>query len=198
LNTAEYAIVSGSVSDVTQSETPLSVEGMQVSLQTYNPSTADEKDKVDVFTATLTDANGNFKIFAEPGAYTLVGFADTGSGNPGYTIVFRKTTLAASAVVTSDLTVTETAVGSIAGSVSLPDGGTDDHVTLSIRETVNFGSGPDEQIEVRSLYIADGGSYTVNLQAGEYIVVASSYGFTTKVYNATVTAGSETTVDISL
>ena len=54
---------------------------------------------------------------------------------------------------------------------------------LSFRQSAQCG---DQQIEVKSLNIANPGSYTVILPEGTYSVVASTYGRATQVFENTV------------
>ena len=54
-------------------------------------------------------------------------------------------------------------------------------------------------MEVKSLNIIDGGTFTINdLPTGNYDIVASSYGKDTKIYSVTVIASGPVELEISL
>ncbi len=72
LNTEEYSIISGAVKNNAQE--PL--EGVLVSAQISDSGAADEKDKVVVQASTVTDEEGSYTIFLEPGTYNIVGHKD--------------------------------------------------------------------------------------------------------------------------
>ena len=70
LNTEYYSIIEGTVG---------TIEGVLVSAQTYDTSAPDAKDEVLVQTATLTDVNGPYKMFLEPGTYNIVAYKEGNS-----------------------------------------------------------------------------------------------------------------------
>ena len=69
-STEDYPIVKGQVTD----ETDNGLEGVLVSAQQYNSVASDVKDKVTVVASTITDENGFYSLFVEPGAYNIVAF----------------------------------------------------------------------------------------------------------------------------
>jgi len=59
----------------------------------------------------------------------------------------------------------------------------DQYATISIRQSATFsGSSEEKEIEIRSLNVAKGGSFSdVNLPVGSYTAVISTYGKITRV-----------------
>ena len=70
-------------------------------------------------------------------------------------------------------------------SVDISTASDEQHVTLSIRQTI-LCPDTDQQIEVKSINIANGGAYNINLPDGDYNFVASTYGYDTQEYAVTI------------
>ncbi len=192
LDTAEGAKVSGTVADAgTEPPTPLS--GALVTAQTADTGAGiDVKDQVVVEAGTLTDANGGYALFLAPATYNLVAIA------AGYLPACSPVDLSAgeTSQVDFSLTAAAAAPGTIAGSVSIADAVADQHVTIDFRQDVDCG-GTSQVVTVKSLNVADGGSYTVELPAGDYQVVASSFGKDSQTADVTVVSGATTTLDLT-
>lgn len=182
LDEIECSIISGTGADL---DTGVTLEGVLVSAQMYDPG-ADAKDKVVVETSTVTDEEGSYTIFLEPGTYNIVGYKD------GYVPACSKTIAVSGSVHTQNLTLTAAgSTGTVSGSVNITGGSDEQHVTLSFRQMAQCNSA-DEQIEVKSFNIANGGSYSVSLPVGTYSVVSS-----TVTAVQTDTMDTDTTLDIT-
>ena len=150
--------------------------GVLVSAQVYDGSAAAPEDRVRVQAATVSDDSGGYVLFVPAGTYSLVGYKD------GYAPYVRATKIAAAAgeVVTEDFDLSPADTGTLAGGpVSISGGGAEDHATVSVRMDATVGGAP-EQIEVKSIGVADGASFdAVILPAGGYNAVISVSGKTT-------------------
>jgi hypothetical protein len=187
LETTLAAVISGTV---TKAADQTAVEGAFVSAQVYDAAAADAKDKVVVRTSTLSDEGGAYKLFIAAGAYNLVATKTGFAPNP------VAITVEADTMPTQDFPLTAANTGTVTGGVNIAGEGNDNFVTLSFRQTVNIG-GMDVVIEVTSMNVADGGTYSIDLPSGSYVLVSSSAGLTTQEANVTVTAGVTTTLDIA-
>ena len=170
LATKECSIIAGNAG----------AEGILVSAQIYNSSATTKEEQVQIQAATVSDASGNYKLFLEPGSYTLVGYKD------GYSTYYKNTKV----VTTSGNTFTEnfslgsaTPTGTLSsGTISISGADSEQYSTISIRQEATV-SGNVEQIEVKSLNVADGGTFSTSLpvlSVGNYTLVISSYGKTTQ------------------
>jgi len=187
LETTLAAVISGTV---TKAADQTAVEGAFVSAQVYDALAADAKDKVVVRTSTLSNETGAYKLFIGAGAYNLVAYKTGFAPNP------VAITVEADTLPTQDFALTAANTGTVTGGVNIAGDDNDNFVTLSFRQTVNIG-GTDVMIEVASMNVADGGTYTIDLPAGSYVLVSSSVGLTTQEANVTVTAGATTTHDVA-
>jgi hypothetical protein len=161
----EYAIVRGFVG----------IEGALVSMQEHNPQAPDAADQVSVQTATVSGLDGGYEIFVEPGVYNVVVSAD------GFDPVCAQISLAAGDVV-PDRNFTLSAANTemqVTGSVQITGATDEQHATLSFRQLAACGGSAQDLIEVQSVNIANLESYVINLPAGDYSLVASSFDRTT-------------------
>lgn len=171
LDTLTYAIVDGTV---TEEVNGADLQGVLVSAQVYSAAETDEKDQVLVQAATTTDINGEYALFLSPGTYNLVAFAE------GYDLGCTNVEAFTDTVQTQPFVlIPATETGTIGGNVTISGGSTTQHVTISFRQVVNCNGGTTT-IEVTMRNIANGGNYSVNLPAGTYRVVASTFGETTQ------------------
>jgi hypothetical protein len=187
LNTDDYAVVSGLITD----SNVILLEGVLVTAQIYNPSASDPKDRVTVRASTLTDQNGNYAIFLKPGTYNIVTYKDQ------YGPVCAKHSAASKSTHTLDFTLdaASTGTGTVLGDVDITGGSAEQHVTLSFRQNA-LCNGSTDEIEVKAINVVNSGNYTEVLPAGNYVGVASTFGETTKEYSVTVTQGTDTILDI--
>jgi hypothetical protein len=179
LELIDYAILTGLVSAGVND-----AEGAMVSAQHYTPGASDPKDQVAVQAATITDEYGEYSLLVEPGPYNVVVYKES------YDPYCKQVVLEKDMSQTLNVFLAKpAATGTLSGAVSL--GGTDPekYVTLSIRQskTCDDSSNP-VKIEIKSINVADGGKYDVNLPEGEYEIVASSYLEDTQDKTVTVPA----------
>jgi hypothetical protein len=205
LNTLEYSIIQGNagqpgvlVSAQVYFGDPLTREvacaaGQEcvlVSSQVYDGS-ATVEDKVQVRAATVTDISGNYKLFVEPGSYTLVEYKDD------YKTYYRDQKVITTAGLVYDAS-TNFLVGDASGTltsnpVDIPGADTEQYATFSIRQAATVDGNP-EQIEVKSVNVADGGTLNTTLPVGTYTAVISTFGKTTLVLPFTVTKNTTTNI----
>jgi hypothetical protein len=166
VNTVECAIVEGNAGQA----------GVLVSAQLYNSSTTVPEDKVQVRAATVSDAGGNYKLFVEPGSYTLVGYKE------GYAPYYKQqkiVTTAGSTKVGENFSLTPASAGTLAGGpVNIPGADQDQYATISVRQAATV-SAQNEQIEVKSANVANLDILGTSLPVGSYTAVISTFGKTT-------------------
>ena len=195
LNTVEYAIVSGQVTDAdTTPATPL--EGALVTAQVADAAKLDVKDQVVIEAGTLADVNGDYALFLAPGDYNLV------ATQAGYLPDCLAINLIAGETKTMtdfSLSTPMDALGSISGTVAIANAQPDQYATIDFRQDVTcLDALVATSITVKSINIADGGLYSVDLPAGTYHVVASTFGKVTVTADVTVSSGLTATQDIML
>jgi hypothetical protein len=159
-------IISGTV---TEENSGLELEGVLVSVQSYDPLSSDLKDEVVVEASTTTDENGSYMIFVGPGAegtsYNIVAYKD------GY---FPKCVAVAAEppnYYTQDFQLESAGTGTISGDITITDGSAEQYVTISFRQSTQCNGG-DSEIELKSVNVLNGGDYTESLPVGDYTVVA--------------------------
>ena len=194
MNTETWAVVRGTVN----SGSTL-LEGVSVSAQTYNPDAGDIKDEVVVEAATVTEENGEFVLFLEPGSYNLVAakIGDDQAFGPGCRAIEPESD---SVLEGQDFDLIQTEeIGSIGGSVEIIGGSEDQHATLSFRQSAACSPAVDEQaIEVAGVNVAHEGTYSVTLPVSDYDAVGWTFGKETVVDEGIVVEdGLETTVDFT-
>jgi len=188
LDTNECSIVSGEIGD--ENGDPL--EGVLVSAQIYDPDADDEKDSVVIQASTITDENGSYTIFLQPGTYNIVAYKD------GYNAECVKIDAASNSLYTQDFALNAASSGEITGTVSIADGDDEQYVTFSFRQSAQCeGSIEEEIIEVQSLNIANNTEYSLSLTEGVSSAVASTYGKETQTYDIDIITDTETLSDIS-
>lgn len=186
LDTKECSIISGTVEfDGT--------EGVLVSAQIYDSDAPDPKDRVIIQASTSTDENGSFTIFLQPSTYNIVAYKD--EYDPDCARIVAESNIS----YTQDFALSTASTGTISGRATI-DGGTDvQHTTISFRQLAQCeGSSEEEQIQVKSLNVANGGSYNnVLLPEGTYTVVASTFGRATQeLFDVEIMAGADTELDV--
>jgi hypothetical protein len=183
LETKECTIIEGTVTDVTDvtdGEDGPPLPGVLVSVQTFDsaPLSGDDKDRVIVLASTMTDENGSYMIFVEPGDpstyYNIVAYKDgyfpkcvaVAAGPPNY--------------YEQDFQLEGADTGTISGTITITEPSDDQHVTISFRQSADC-SGDIKDIELKSVNVANGGSYDEEiLPYGTYTLVAWTYGRTTQ------------------
>ena len=198
-STEDYSIVKGQVTD----EADNGLEGVLVSAQQYNSGASDVKDEVTVVASTITDENGFYSLFVEPGAYNIVAFRSDRIP------AFEKVTTTIGQVLAPDNgngvnfdLVTSSENGWIVGTVTINEAGTEEHyATLSFRQGADCPDcEQDEKIEIKSLNVLNGQEFNLDpsnsLPAGQYTLVASSYGYSTLNSNIALVDGATEEVSV--
>lgn len=180
LNVVEYSIIQGNTGQA----------GILVSAQAYHPLAA-QPERVQTIAATVTDVNGDYKLFVEPASYTLVAYKD------GHSPLFKdeKIVTTSGSVVTENFSLASSPTGTLTGGPIVISGyEQEQYVTISIRQAATV-SGNTEQIEIKSLNVADGGTFITGLPTGSYTAVISTYGKTTlEIQPFTISDGSTTDI----
>jgi hypothetical protein len=183
----DYSIINGMV---TNNEDE-GIANAKVSVQKYDAKAQDDKDKVIVQAATITDSDGSYSIFVKPGIYNLVAFAD------GKEIASERIETSEGEILeNSDITDFQLAdaseIGTIEGKV-LINGANDNeqYATISYRKEV--GCPECEMIEVKSINVLNMAEYEIELPTGSYSRVASTFGgYDTQTAGINVVAGTNT------
>jgi hypothetical protein len=166
IDTVNYATLSGTVTDEQQA----AQEGAMVSAQIYDPAATDVKDRVTIYTSTITagvdgnDNTGEFLMYLPPGTYNLVAY------KLGYSPACKTVTTALDDVLTENFELMEAAAsGTVSGTVTIDDPAVDQSASISFRQSCD-----GEVIQVLSLNVADASDYEVLLPEGAYTIVAST------------------------
>lgn len=186
LNTVEASIITGTVTRASDSS---AIAGALVSAQTYTALAADVKDQVTIETSTLTSDAGAYSLFIAVGTYNVVavkqGFAPS---------VITLTTMAGSTTAGQDFALSSASGGNVVGSATIAGSDIETYITMSFRQSVSI-NGTQEMIEVASLNVVNGGTYSMTLPAGMYTVVSSTFNHTTQQVDVTVVADTDTTLN---
>ncbi|MDF9745116.1 carboxypeptidase regulatory-like domain-containing protein [Natrinema salsiterrestre] len=128
---------------------------------------------------TTTDENGTYSLELEPGEYTLAVSAD------GYEDASETVTVEAAATTTADVTLdAEPSDGTLDGTVTDADGEPIADATVSVG---------DQQTTTD-----ENGSYSLELEAGEYTLTVSAEGYEDASEDVAIEADETTTVDVTL
>lgn len=187
LETADYAILSGRVTAAADSS---AIAGALVTAQIYSASAADLKDQVTVESGTISADTGFYALFLAPSTYNAVAF------KAGFAPSASAVTLAAGTTTTLDFSLTASEMGTATGAVSISGAGSETFATLSFRQDATV-SGSATVIEVASINVASGGTYSLSLPTGTYTVISSSSGQTTQSSTLIITANTSTTLNVS-
>jgi hypothetical protein len=195
LDTTEYAIVSGQVNNAdTTPATPL--EGALVTAQVADATQPDAKDQVVIEAGTVADVNGDYALFLAPGDYNLVA---TQTGYLPDCIAINLIADDTQTMTDFSLSTPTGDLGSLSGTVSIDNAQPDQYATIDFRQDVTCVDAlAQTSITVKSINMADGGDYSVDLPAGTYHVVASTFGKVTVTMDVTVDSGLVTTQNIVL
>lgn len=167
IDTTLASIISGTV---TKAADQGPVEGALITAQVYIDETAPAIDQIVVQASTLTDANGNYKLFvaanAQDQTYDLV------ASKEGFAPLAFNLKAEAGQTYTQDFAlVAAPDTGTV--DVSVSGTGPDVYATVSFRQQVTLNN-VDVIIEVASINVVDGGPYPVVLPVGDYTVVFST------------------------
>ena len=173
-STEELSIIRGKV-------TTDGIEGIDkvlVSVQEFDGTVTDDKDKVIIHTSTVTDPDGYFAIFVSPledgDEYNLVIYAD------GMVSEYKKIiALLAEETLTFPDDAIQLGVAStknVEGTVTITGGDTEQFASLSFRQDIGSG----EMIEITSVDVLNLEDYAINLPVESYSIVAWTLGFDTQ------------------
>lgn len=192
LDTAEYAIVSGQVTDAdTTTVEPLS--GALVTAQVADAAELDPKNQVVIEAGTVSNDDGDYALFLAPGEYNLV------ATQAGYLPDCIAINLLADTRLTENISLSTTTSGNISGIVNIENAQPDQYATVDFRQDLTcIDASGATSITVKSINIADGGSYSVDLPEGNYQLVASTFEKVTVTEDVTIDASSPTNLDIML
>lgn len=188
LETSLAGIINGSITKYWNDSL---LANVAVSAQIFDVTASDAKDRVKIQTSTIADADGLFSLFLAPGTYNLVFIKQ------GYQAFVIPVTVVAGEIVTVNASLADATTGTISGAVDMSGGDSETYATLSFRQSVVI-NGNNEEIELLSLNVADGGNYYAILPANDVTVVSSSSGNTTQSVTATINAGLDTSLNSSL
>lgn len=179
--------ISGLVTDETDGGSPL--PGARISAQVYYPEDTypdmEPEERVLIQASTISNDDGEYVLFAQPGDYTLVAYKD------GYGFETSEIVAEPSAYYNRDFALSSVDTGTVSGSVDVDGAGEEQVVIISFRDSIG-----GVEVELQSVQVANGGSYAVILPAGEISVVASTEGRDSQVHDVTVVAGDDTVLDL--
>jgi len=191
LDTASYSIVSGWVLDGHTAE-PLSAF---ITAQIADPAEIDIADQVVIKAGTLTNNDGDYSLFLEPGEYNLV------VSRFGYISQCAAVTLPVDSktIVTFSLDTETEGLGAISGTVYINGANADQYVTIDFRQQVSCNDAQETtKITVKTINVMNEGTYTVEIPAGDYQVVAYTYDEATLSFDhITVEPDELTSLDIT-
>lgn len=184
-------VVNSVVGTVGDGAEPLA--GVLVSAQVYDAGAADAKDEVAIESSTLTSDSGGYVLYLAPGTYNIVAVQE------GYEPACVETAATGFEEYAADFSLelaaaSGTAAGTVEG-LAVPE----DFAVLSFRRQLDCGTGVDVPVEVKAINVAEGGSYSVSLPAGnyQYQLVASAAGEDTQEFDLSIEDGVDTVLDIN-
>ena len=191
----DFSIINGTVTD----DSDAGIEGALVSAQIFNGglTVGKDDDELIIQAATITDSNGEYKLFVTPGTYNLVVYAEAKVPD------FRKVATTAGEVLegptAENFTLTDSPTGTVSVDVSIMGADDQQYATLSFRqEAVCTNCDPYEKIEIKAINVVNGPTYDTGLPVGTYSLVASSFGYPIQYPDDfTITDGGDTDVDVT-
>jgi hypothetical protein len=174
MDTLNNAALGGTVTD---KKTSAPVVGAIVSAQIFNPGAGDEKDKVAVFTSTISDASGHYTMYLKPGDYLVVATAD------GHRPLDAAYTAVANAVNTQDFPLDAEEMAAVSGRILLNEGD-EGEVTISFRTESMVTDGASIEVASLRIEVANDGEpvgFSQDLPYETYKIVASLADHETKI-----------------
>jgi hypothetical protein len=173
----DFSIINGTVTD----DSDAGIEGALVSAQIFNGGTTETKDDDELIiqAATITDSNGEYKLFVTPGTYNLVVYAK--ATVPDFRKVSTTTGEVLEGSTAENFTLTDSLTGTVSVDVSIMGADDEQYATLSFRqEAVCTNCDPYEKIEIKAINVVNGSTYETGLPVGWYSLAASSFGYETQ------------------
>lgn len=165
------------------------VPDVYVSAQTYDSTADDEKDRVTVSNGTITDSAGYFFMFLEVGIYYLGAYRDYMLDAENFFPACQRVNAELTGAPVEEeiiLSSAGTEMFTVSGAVSIDDVADSEEqiVTISFRQTTDCSPADTEleEIEIKSLKVADGGTYSITLPLGTYTAVASTEDHRTQFF----------------
>ncbi|MFO7766946.1 MAG: DUF4382 domain-containing protein [Pelovirga sp.] len=157
--------------------TEATVQGTVASTEGENISgafvSAQSGDPLQIQAGTVTDDDGEYKLFLEPGSFTLVVAAD------GYEPACQPLLLLSRENREKIIFLTDAATTfDLTGTVTVAQPGANERVTVKFYQTIDCDENTTASVVVRELNLdadADGVDYQLNLPAGNYDVVATHF-----------------------
>jgi len=191
----DFSIINGTVTD----DSDAGIEGALVSAQIFNGGTTETKDDDELIiqAATITDSNGEYKLFVTPGTFNLVVYAEAKVPD------FRKVATTAGEVLegptAENFTLGDSLTGTVSVDVSIMGADDEQYATLSFRQEANCADCDEyEKIEIKAINVVNGSTYDTGLPVGWYSLAASSFGYETQdPDDFTITDGGDTDVNVT-
>ena len=190
IGTIDNGIISGTLTDADDSV----LSGVTVSAQISDPDAVNLADRVGVSTSTLTDENGNYSMYLEPGTYLIVVYKGAGADyGTGFGPECAEIMVALNTMYIRDFQLDSVSSGRVITDVQTGE----EVVNVSFRRPVDCGSG-EQQVEITSLAVSEDDEYPVRLPGGDadpvtYTAVAYS-GEETDSSTVNVSAGEDAAV----
>ena len=158
IGTVNNATLAGTVTD--EEENP--IPGATVSAQVYDA----DADEVAIVASTLTDSEGKYRMYLEPGTYTIVVTADE------FSTAYTQVVAAYDTDYTEDFTLTPSPMALITLDLTLPPETPEETATVEFRQSSPYGMIAVKEVNY-SESSTDTAPYTVLLPDGAYDVVAT-------------------------
>ena len=184
----ELSIIKGKVT----TDGSKGIDKVLVSVQEYNETAEDDKNKVIIHTSTVTDPDGNFAIFVSPlendDEYNLVIYED--GKVPEHEKI--STLTAGQTLIIGTFQLEETVTKNVGGIVTITGGdNNEEFASISFRQDID----EDEMIEITSVDVLNTEDYIIELPIGTYSVVAWAPDSTTQTSTLVIDATDESPIE---
>ncbi|MEN6448274.1 MAG: DUF4382 domain-containing protein [Syntrophaceae bacterium] len=161
IGTVNNATLAGTVTG--EEENP--IPGATVSAQVYDA----DADEIAIVASTLTDSEGKYRMYLEPGTYTIVVTADE------FSAAYTQVVASYDTDYTEDFTLTPSPMALITLDLTLPPETPEETATVEFRQSSPYGMIAVKDVNY-SESSTDTAPYTVHLPDGVYDVVATCGG----------------------
>lgn len=170
----DFSTINGIVTDGSDA----GIEGALVSAQIFNggDTATKDDDELIIQAATITDLNGEYKLFVTPGTYNLVVYAEAKVPD------FRKVSTIIGEVLegltAENFILTDSPTGTVSGLVTITGADDEHYATLSFRQEAYCADCAEfEKIEIKAINVVNESIYGTGLPVGTYSLAASSLGY---------------------